>query len=65
MLILLFILQKLNDAFNVILIVVFIALANLPLLFLLQSGYMLHDRILRPAEVGVTVASDKNQNSED
>ncbi|KAK1391880.1 GrpE protein-like [Heracleum sosnowskyi] len=31
----------------------------------LKSGYMLHDRILRPAEVGVTVAVDKNESSED
>lgn len=31
----------------------------------LKSGYMLHDRILRPAEVGVTVAADKNESSED
>lgn len=31
----------------------------------LKSGYMLHDRILRPAEVGVTVATDKNKSSED
>lgn len=31
----------------------------------LKSGYMLHDRILRPAEVGVTVAARKNESSED
>lgn len=31
----------------------------------LQAGYMLHDRILRPAEVGVTIAMDKKDANEE
>ena len=32
--------------------------------FGLQVGYMLHDRVLRPAEVGVTVAVDKEDTNQ-
>ncbi|CAI9283510.1 unnamed protein product [Lactuca saligna] len=31
----------------------------------LKAGYMLHDRILRPAEVGVTIAMDKKDANEE
>ncbi|XP_042481315.1 grpE protein homolog 2, mitochondrial-like isoform X2 [Macadamia integrifolia] len=31
----------------------------------LKSGYMLHERVIRPAEVGVTQASENNKNEEE
>lgn len=32
-----------------------------PLYAVLQSGYMLYDRVIRPAEVGVTQAVEDNE----